>query len=66
MNREANDKETIIHLMRMPLDNAWNPEQELLKVQEKSWARRPSHRNHGQDARATSNFEQFLESGARQ
>ncbi len=34
--------------------------QELFKVQEKSWARRPSHRNHGQDAHATRNFEQFL------
>jgi len=34
--------------------------QELFKVQEKSWARRPSHRNHGQNAHAASNFEQFL------
>ncbi len=29
-------------------------------MREKPWARRPSHRNHGQNAHATSNFEQFL------
>jgi len=33
-----------------------------VQVQENSWARRPSHRNPGQNTHVTSNFEQFLDS----